>query len=771
MPNKTALIIESDSAFAAQLASALTSLGLESQILSDGAEGLAHAKDLQPSLIALCVELPKMSGYAVCNKLKKSNRLKDVPLIIMSADATPETFEQHRKLKTRADEYILKGAGFSMATFLEKVEAIMPPEGTELNAEDLLLEDDLDLSFANDHTGVDAEMLAETNAALDSLGADEDFDVDVEQAVASGLDQVVEEEILGDAPSIESASLPDSMEEESDDLDLGLDELANTAAAEAARPAPSAASTNELASLRKESDRLREELASYKAGGGAKVAASDRDREFLNLRGVINTKEKEILDLKDQLTARDRELLDGRDKIAKLERARQDLDSQNLELESLRVELNEQLFEAKNELNEAQSRIAELDGAVSEGEKTIGAHTERIASLEGAMVDLEARRAQEAEAAAAALEEAATSHTEETQRLRDRQTGELLRLKEEREAALAEKDSSHAEALASLENEHARQVEALHAAGEARLEEARAAHDGQIASLKSEHQEALDRREMEAKEAMQAAETRRVEELAAAEEKLAQAEAGHATALETLKAEHESAGDELRGQMEAGVAKLKAEHQATMDELRGQMEAGVARLKAEHAAAHDALRAEHAAGQDALRAEHAAALQALADEHQTAMDELRGQGETRVAKLEAEHANAQDALGAEHAAGIQALKNEHQAAMDELRGQHVSMVSSLEGRILETEDGRDAALARAGKLEDELQKTQTALGDSEARTKGLEQDVAAHREQIGAAVDRMEADRAVVANTKKALVVALTLLEEQFQDAEDAFQG
>ena len=49
-----------------------------------------------------------MNGFSVCNKLKKDPALKDVPLIIMSSESSDETFEQHRKLRTRAEDYVHK---------------------------------------------------------------------------------------------------------------------------------------------------------------------------------------------------------------------------------------------------------------------------------------------------------------------------------------------------------------------------------------------------------------------------------------------------------------------------------------------------------------------------------------------------------------------------------------------------------------------------------------------------------------------------------------
>ena len=68
-------------------------------------------------MIIVSVE-PRKVGYAVCNKLKRCAELQHIPLILTSAEETPQTFEQHKKLKSRADEYLLKP--FS-ATSLSKV--------------------------------------------------------------------------------------------------------------------------------------------------------------------------------------------------------------------------------------------------------------------------------------------------------------------------------------------------------------------------------------------------------------------------------------------------------------------------------------------------------------------------------------------------------------------------------------------------------------------------------------------------------------------------
>src|ERR1700753_3864624 len=102
------LVFESDAAFAAELRSELAKLDCDVTVVDDGNAGLQQAASDVPNLILLSIELPRMNGFSVCNKLKKDPALKDVPLVIMSSESSQETFEQHRKLRTRAEDYVHK---------------------------------------------------------------------------------------------------------------------------------------------------------------------------------------------------------------------------------------------------------------------------------------------------------------------------------------------------------------------------------------------------------------------------------------------------------------------------------------------------------------------------------------------------------------------------------------------------------------------------------------------------------------------------------------
>jgi CheY-like chemotaxis protein len=102
------LIVESEAALAKALSDAFQKKGTNCVTTGDGGDALNLARSEKPDLIILCVELPRGSGYSVCNKLKKDPELAAIPLVLTSAQATEETFEQHKKLRTRAEAYLKK---------------------------------------------------------------------------------------------------------------------------------------------------------------------------------------------------------------------------------------------------------------------------------------------------------------------------------------------------------------------------------------------------------------------------------------------------------------------------------------------------------------------------------------------------------------------------------------------------------------------------------------------------------------------------------------
>src|SRR5882762_1010448 len=147
MPTKV-LVFESDPSFAGELRTELARLGLVAQVVDDGYAGLMAAASDKPDLILLSIELPRMNGFSVCNKLKKDPALKDVPLIIMSSESSDETFEQHRKLRTRAEDYVHKPIAFGellehITRYVPLAESNGPVSGPDDSA--ILIDDEIAL--------------------------------------------------------------------------------------------------------------------------------------------------------------------------------------------------------------------------------------------------------------------------------------------------------------------------------------------------------------------------------------------------------------------------------------------------------------------------------------------------------------------------------------------------------------------------------------------------------------------------------------------------
>ena len=102
------LFFESDPQFAQVVKERLVARGAAVDVVDDGNAGLERASEDRPDLILLTIELPQMNGFLVCKKLKKNPDTQNIPVIILSSEATEEIFEQHRKLRTRAEDYLRK---------------------------------------------------------------------------------------------------------------------------------------------------------------------------------------------------------------------------------------------------------------------------------------------------------------------------------------------------------------------------------------------------------------------------------------------------------------------------------------------------------------------------------------------------------------------------------------------------------------------------------------------------------------------------------------
>ncbi len=87
----------------------------------DGQEGVALAKSVQPDLILLDIQLPKMNGYEVAVELRKDEDLKTVPIVAITSYAMPG--DQEKALNAGCSGYIKKP--INPDTFLGEVESYL----------------------------------------------------------------------------------------------------------------------------------------------------------------------------------------------------------------------------------------------------------------------------------------------------------------------------------------------------------------------------------------------------------------------------------------------------------------------------------------------------------------------------------------------------------------------------------------------------------------------------------------------------------------------
>ena len=73
---------------------------------SNGEEALEMAPKVSPDLILMDVRMPRMTGYEACKAMKENPKLKDIPVVFLSAKGQDTEIQQG--FEAGAEEYLLK---------------------------------------------------------------------------------------------------------------------------------------------------------------------------------------------------------------------------------------------------------------------------------------------------------------------------------------------------------------------------------------------------------------------------------------------------------------------------------------------------------------------------------------------------------------------------------------------------------------------------------------------------------------------------------------
>ena len=746
------LIFETDHAFAVELRTEFTQLGCTVQVFKEGATGLIAAAHNRPDLVLLSVELPRMNGYSVCNKIKKDPSLSSVPIVIMSSTSSPETFEQHQRLRTRADDYIHKP--IAIGALLERIQRIVPigivdPQATDPVSHDIIIDDSelipIDETPLHSHgqpatadpvtVEMDAEAVRAAVAAptsnraarrrdlespaglqpppglqpmaagagppagahdagfaLPGLG-EEDEDEDTRVGPRSGqLAAAGGIQVPTQAQAPRVGILPDARRVDSS-AETRIDQLEHALALANSELAQTRSAVQEAPRLRKELDAVAKRLSSATEG------TASSGREVLVLREQLQEKSRENLQLRDEISAKDRELLEVRDQSLAAGRG-------VAEVQAKLTESEKQLSQLEQQLSEAQARAEQLvaDKALSDN------------------------RAADFRAGAKKIADQLNQRSSELRDERDNHATEVQALERAHEDALTEADEKFRDVLSETEQGHQNELE-------------------KAATERTSFVEGLTQK--------QTAELAKV--AAARDAAKTAADEAQTTALSEL----ESANQEH----EAQSAQQREVHENT---LRAQLEKhaeATEALKKEREAATEALKKERKAATEALKKEHEAATETLKKELEAAhaeAQEARLAGEERqkgvVAELEAAHANAIEKLSSDNAEALQKASDDLQENLLQNEASFKSIKEQLDQDLAEAraaEQGVLATLKATQESEVALEEQATTLmserDELREESKRLGESAEQDRARLEKARQRWGEDRQALDHAKDAL--------------------
>lgn len=96
--------------------------GFEVILVPDGREAIKRLETETPDLIMLDIMMPYMDGMDVLEAIKKDDRLKNIPVLMLTNLSEKENIE--KAMKMGANDYLIK-AHFTPSEVINKVKALL----------------------------------------------------------------------------------------------------------------------------------------------------------------------------------------------------------------------------------------------------------------------------------------------------------------------------------------------------------------------------------------------------------------------------------------------------------------------------------------------------------------------------------------------------------------------------------------------------------------------------------------------------------------------
>ncbi len=458
----SALIIDADGKTPATLKSILAPYGFEFTVTENGPEAVNVARQAAPDIILLRAELPLTTGFSVCNRLRRNEDTRKIPLILYSSNASDEVIDQHRNLKTHADQYLRLPVDADRLVGAVKVFLELP--------------DPRSPAASKPEARPAAPSRPEPRAAAKSDTRTKPR-LDVELSEPSG-------------------ARPATAATQQFDRDFG-DEFGNLAGElQAAEDDDHNAAVRRIADPARDHGRATSEDSATRRVGGPELAADGEggfkaQREALQLKSQLNAKNREILALKDELEARERAVLDAK-------KHHRELQAQLGELETQLVGSQEQVLSSREDVESAQrdkqtilkreeglkTRLEVLQKKLKDTEQQLSASQQQLATAQSQLHTTQ-QQASEAEAEARQRAEAQAQALRELEGERDNLAARLQAAGDQ----ISGLEQAHAALTTQLTHSQHDLADGLAAAAEAQT--------AALAALAEQHQSEIDEREQD----------------------------------------------------------------------------------------------------------------------------------------------------------------------------------------------------------------------------------------------------------------------------------
>lgn len=99
----------------------LTDEGFEIKAVTNGEEALNIIKNFRPDIVLADIDMPKINGYQLCEKIKSDPETKDIPVILLSGAFEP--IDEALSKQVKSDSYIVKP--FESQELISRINSIL----------------------------------------------------------------------------------------------------------------------------------------------------------------------------------------------------------------------------------------------------------------------------------------------------------------------------------------------------------------------------------------------------------------------------------------------------------------------------------------------------------------------------------------------------------------------------------------------------------------------------------------------------------------------